>query len=61
MRSRSLAAYWSKMHSANTLDEVYKSLIAGKPGGWKAGKNQIEIIRDDWHTGTGYEVKFIIR
>jgi hypothetical protein len=29
-------------------------------GGWKAGK-KIEIIRDDWENGKGYEVKFIIK
>lgn len=42
-------------------DEVLEALLAGRQGKWKAGKNQIEILREDWPTGKGYEVKFIIR
>lgn len=43
------------------MEEVYKALVAGRADRWKAGKNKIEIVRDDWETGKGYEVKFIIR
>ena len=38
-----------------------EALSQGKSGKWEAGKNRIEIMREDWPTGKGYEVKFIIR
>lgn len=47
--------------NAELLDEVVAALLAGQPGKWKAGKSRIEVIREDWPTGKGYEVKFIIR
>lgn len=46
---------------ADLSDEVVAALLAGQPGKWKAGKNRLVVIRDDWENGKGYEVKFIIR
>jgi hypothetical protein len=45
-----------------TGDEaVLQALIAGRAGEWRAGNTRIEVFREDWSTGKGYEVKFIIR
>lgn len=47
--------------NADLSDEVLLALLAGRAGKWKAGKNQIEVFREDWDNGKGYEVKFFIR
>ena len=41
--------------------EVLQSLLSGNTGKWDAGENQILIVRADWPSGRGYEMKFIIR
>lgn len=41
--------------------DIRKALSQGEPGKWEAGKNRVEVVREDWPTGKGYEVKFIIK
>jgi hypothetical protein len=47
--------------NAELSDEVLAALLAGRPGKWKAGINGIEVFREDWSTGKGYEIHFTIR
>lgn len=47
--------------NADLSNEVLTALLSGRPGKWNAGKSQIEVLRDDWSNGKGYEVHFIIR
>jgi len=42
-------------------DEIFDALILGKSGKWRVGKNRIEILREEWPSGRGYEIKFLIR
>jgi hypothetical protein len=46
---------------ADLADEVVLALLSGRSGKWKAGKILIEVIREDWPSSRGHEVKFIIR
>lgn len=41
--------------------EVRNALSSGKPGQWTIEKSRVEITRDDWTTGKGYELHYIIR
>lgn len=44
------------------LPESVEALIRqGKHGSSKVGKGVVEIVRDDWPTGKGYEVQVIMR
>lgn len=45
---------------AELADEVLEALLFGLPGRWSAGSNRIQVVREDWPTSRGYEVKFII-
>lgn len=40
---------------------VLQALTAGRAGEWKVGNTNLKVFREDWPTGRGYEVKFIIR
>jgi hypothetical protein len=42
-------------------EAVLQALIAGRAAEWTVGNTHIEVFREDWPTGKGYEVKFIIR
>lgn len=41
--------------------DVLQALLSGETGQWDAGANQILIRREDWPSGRGYELRFIIR
>jgi len=41
--------------------ETVTALLVGRSGKWKVGQGRIEVIREDWSTGKGYEVKFLIK
>jgi len=41
--------------------EVRNALSSGKAGQWTLGKSKVEITRDEWTTGKGYELHYIIR
>jgi hypothetical protein len=41
--------------------ETITALLVGRSGKWKVGQGRIEVIREDWPTGKGYEVKFLIK
>lgn len=42
-------------------DEIFDALMLGKSGKWRVGKNRVEILREEWPSGRGYEIKFLIR
>ncbi len=41
--------------------EVKNALSLGKAGQWTIEKSKVEITRDDWTTGKGYELHYTIR
>lgn len=49
-----------KALTANLPDAVKKSIISGKSGTWKLNNASIKVHRENWPTGKGHEVKFII-
>lgn len=49
-----------KALATNLSDAVKKSITSGKSGTWKLNNASIKIHRENWPTGKGHEVKFII-
>lgn len=41
--------------------EIDHALINGRNGKWQISQAQIEVVRLDWPSGIGYEVKFLIQ
>jgi hypothetical protein len=41
-------------------DAAAISITQGKPGRWMVGGYLVEVIREEWPTGKGYEIHFII-
>ena len=41
--------------------DVLEALLAGETGKWKLGPNEIEIQREDYVKGWGYDLKLLIR
>ncbi len=41
--------------------EAKNAILAGKAGKWTLGKAQVEVKREDWETGKGYNVHYILR
>ncbi len=37
-----------------------EAILAGKSGSWKIGKSTLNLKREDWRTGKGYELRFSI-
>lgn len=46
---------------AGLPDSVAKLIKKGEGGSEQVGKGVVEVVRDDWPTGKGYEVKVIMR
>ncbi len=46
---------------ARLPDSVAKLIKKGEGGSESVGSGTVEVVRDDWPTGKGYEVKVIIR
>ena len=70
-QSSSTAAHKELLKSANLLlqkvsgqkltSSLSSAIKNGKPNSEKIGSTNVEIIRDDWPTGKGYEIKVIIK
>lgn len=41
-------------------DDVSNAIISGKTGKWNVEHFTLEITRDDWATGKGYEIQYIL-
>ncbi len=41
--------------------EVRSAISSGKAGKWTLGKAKVELVRENWATGKGYELKYILR
>lgn len=50
-----------KMLGVPLPTEVRKAIAQGKPASAIAGSGRVEVIRDDWPTGKGYELQVIMR
>jgi hypothetical protein len=37
------------------------AILSGKAGKWTLGKAKVELVRENWATGKGYELKYILR
>jgi hypothetical protein len=42
-------------------DSISSLIKSGKPGSLKVGSGEVEVSRDDWPTGKGYEVHVTMR
>ncbi|MDD3294528.1 MAG: hypothetical protein PHG20_07575 [Geobacteraceae bacterium] len=49
-----------KALNANLPHAVMKSITSGKSGTWKLKNTSIKVRRENWPTGKGHEIKFII-
>ena len=49
-----------KALNAPLPQEAKKAILAGSSGNWKIGNAKVSVIRADWPTGKGYEIKFIV-
>jgi hypothetical protein len=63
---RTVLAVTSDLLAKRALDaalpaDVLESLLSGRAGKWNVGEIQILIVREDWRSGGGYEMTFIIR
>jgi hypothetical protein len=41
--------------------DVLQALLLGRTGEWDVGENRILLVRENWSSGRGYEITFIIR
>jgi hypothetical protein len=41
--------------------DMHCAVENGKAGKWTLGKAKIEVEREDWSTGKGYEMSYIVR
>ena len=41
--------------------EARSAISSGKSGKWTLGKAKVELVRENWATGKGYELKYILR
>ncbi|MNJ77258.1 hypothetical protein D3C77_747110 [compost metagenome] len=56
--AESLAA---KMLGGKLTSDVRKAIVTGTPSTAKIGSGTVEVVRDDWPTGKGYELQVIMR
>lgn len=42
-------------------EQTLEAIISKRSGKWKVGKNEIALLHEPWSSGSGYEMKFIIR
>lgn len=50
-----------KMLGAPLPNEIRKAIVLRKPASISVGSGIVELVRDDWPTGKGYEVQVIVR
>jgi hypothetical protein len=42
-------------------DEIVAQILGGRIGKWKVGKSQMEVQREDYVNGWGYDLSFILK
>lgn len=58
---KSAEALTAKALGAPVPAEVARALSSGKAGTWAVHATRIEVRRDDWPTGKGYSVHYVLR
>ena len=41
--------------------DARSAILSGKAGKWTLGKAKVELVRENWATGKGYELKYILK
>lgn len=50
-----------KAERTNLPSTIRDSILAGKSGAWDVGGSSVELKREDWATGKGYELRLILK
>ncbi|MFP2908567.1 hypothetical protein ACLESD_26645 [Pyxidicoccus sp. 3LFB2] len=58
---KSAEALTAKALGASTPSEVSSALVSGKAGTWTVHATRIEVRRDDWPTGKGYSIHYVLQ
>ncbi|WP_139231720.1 DUF6030 family protein [Azotobacter beijerinckii] len=58
---KAAAILFQKITSEKIPQPIMNAIINGKGISQKAGISQVEVIRDNWPTGKGYEIKIVIK